>query len=115
MPDKSNFMSFPRSEAPPEFLQSVVAVFQSNIKTIGTDSLSTGLISDRVLSVIRPGLVALGFAVEEGKKESQKIKMPVLFGEGGRPEKPFEGDAYHSEWRGGLEVEASRASNGDAI
>ncbi len=115
MPDHVKFMSFPRTDGPPEFLEQVVGVFQSNIHTISTVSRDKGLTSDQVLAVVRSDLVALRFDVESGKQSAQKIKRPVFFGENGKPELQYEIDAYHSGWRCGLEVEAGRAWMGNAV
>ncbi len=109
------FTSFPRTEPPQPFVDDVVAVFQQNEPTISTVQLKKGLTSDQVLSVLRDQLTDLGFEVEQGKKASQKIKRPVFFGEGGRPELQYEVDAFHPEFRCGLEIEAGRAVMGNAI
>ena len=45
----------------------------------------------------------------------KKIERPVFFGEGGEPTLRYEIDAYHPEWKCGLEVEAGRAIPGNAI
>jgi hypothetical protein len=92
-----------------------VGVFRKHDVSIGTQNLSKGLTSNKVLSVIRADLVALGFDVETGKEKSAKIHRPVFFGEGGEPTLRYEIDAYHREWRCGLEVEAARAWMGNAI
>jgi hypothetical protein len=90
-------------------------VFRKNEASIGTRQLSKGLTSNEVLGVIRNDLVALGFEVETGKQKHAKIHRPVFFGEDGEPTLRYEIDAYHSEWRCGLEVEAARAWMGNAI
>lgn len=115
MADTIRFTAFPRTQAPPDFLSSVVAAFQANLGEISTVEQEKGLTSDVVLAVMRQGLVGLGFDVEAGKKAAQKIKRPVFFGENGRPELQYEIDAYHTGWRCGLEVEAGRAWMGNAI
>ena len=66
------------------------------------------LASDLVLSILRKSLVASGFEVEKSKKAHDKIKVPVLFGRNGRPEKWFEADAVHPTNHTVLEVEAGR-------
>jgi hypothetical protein len=78
-------------------------------------SLSKGLTSDQVLNVIRPDLIDLGFSVEAGKLKEDKIERPVFFGVDGEPTLRYEIDAYHKEWRCGLEVEAGRAWMGNAV
>jgi hypothetical protein len=47
--------------------------------------------------------------VETGKKASEKILVPVLFGLNGRQEKSFEADAYYKSKGFIVEVEAGRA------
>lgn len=51
----------------------------------------------------------LNYSVEKSKKESDKIKVPVLFGRNGRTELYFEADAYNSVLKTVIEVEAGRA------
>jgi hypothetical protein len=77
--------------------------------------LDKGLTSDQVLSIMRNDLVELGFDVEAGKRNVDKIERPVLFGEGGEPTLKYEVDAWHNKWHCGLEIEAGRAVMGNAI
>ena len=100
---------------PPDFLPTVVEAFKANLDAISTVARAKGLTSDKVLSVMRQDLVALGFEVESGKRATEKIKRPVFFGENGRPELQYEIDAYHPAWNCGLEVEAGRAWMGNAV
>ena len=93
----------------------LVSVFASNLPEVGTVELENGLRSDAVLSALRTDLIEIGFDVEMGKKEKQKIKRPVFFGEGGNPTLKYEVDGYHPEWRCGLEIEAGRAWKGNAV
>jgi len=87
-----------------------------NEQTIGTLHLKKGLTSNEVLAVLsREGLASLGFEVEAGKQKADKIQRPVFFGENGEATLTYEIDAYHREWRCGLEVEAGRAWMGNAI
>lgn len=65
--------------------------------------------------MLTPGLEQLGFAVEKGKTKADKIERPVFFGENGVPTLRYQIDAYHEEWRCGLEIEAGRAWMGNAI
>ncbi len=109
------FSTFPRTEPPPSFVAEVVAVFRKHEATIGTMHLAKGLTSDAVLSVLHAELVAIGFAAEGGKRRDQKIARPVFYGENGVPTVRYEIDAYHAEWRCGLEVEAGRAWMGNAV
>jgi hypothetical protein len=74
-----------------------------------------GLTSDAVLAVLRPGLVALGFEIEAGKKKADKIRRPVLFGELGREDQAYEVDGFHPVEGIALEVEAGRGARGNAV
>ena len=97
---------FPKNIDSPELLRQVIVSFQTVEGEI--DSETHQLPSDGVLGVIRPYLQELGFRVETGKKAVEKIKVPVLFGLNGIPEKSFEADAYHSELKTVVEIEAGR-------
>lgn len=109
------FSTFPRTQTPPEFICDVVDVFERHSDEIGTAQLEKGLTSDQALAVLRADLVSLGFDVEAGKRTEDKIKRPVFFGENAQPDLQYEVDAWHSQWRAGLEVEAGRAWMGNAI
>lgn len=73
------------------------------------------LTSDRVLGCLRPGLVALGYEVEAGKKKADRIRRPVLFGDQGVARVSYEVDAVHDELGVLVEVEAGRGARGNAI
>ncbi len=109
------FISYPRTDPPPEFAQPVVESFRSVESSIATEHLAKGLTSDKVLQVVRPGLQDLGFLVETGKERAQTIQRPVFYGEQGVPTLRYQIDAYHEGWRCGLEVEAGRAWKGNAV
>ena len=109
------FSTFPRTQTPPAFVAEVVAVFERHADEMGTGRTGETLKSDQSLAVLRSDLVALGFGVEAGKRADEKIKRPVFFGENAEPELQYEVDAWHPEWRAGLEVEAGRAWMGNAI
>lgn len=112
---KARFTSFPRTASPPEFVAALVGVFRNAADQISTVRLPKGLTSDEVLAVLRDDLTGIGFEVEGGKRQDQKIKRPVFFGENGEPSLQYEIDAYQPEWRCGLEVEAGRAWMGNAV
>lgn len=101
-----NWQYFPKSDSAPAHLLDVVAVFQKHDQTI--KSPDKELDSDGVLAVIRKDLLALDFAVERGKTSSGKLRVPVLFGKNGKPEKSFDADAFHKNTGTVLEVEAGR-------
>lgn len=101
-----NWQFYPKSELIPDHLTDCIRVFSKNYKLIG--SPENTLSSDNVLKEICIDLQTLGFQVETGKKSSDKIRIPVLFGRNGKLEKYFEADAYHRENETVLEVEAGR-------
>jgi len=108
-------MTFPRTSPPPPYVQQVVGVFRTHESAISTVSRAKGLDSDGVLRVLRADLVGLGWDVELSKKSIDKIHRPVFFGENGAPELQYEVDAYHPDWKCGMEVEAGRGFMGNAF
>ena len=109
------YSSFPRTEPPPDFAQELVGVFVDHEDEISTEAGSKSLKSDDVLAVVGPDLEGLGFQVETGKKQENKLERPVFFGENGVPTLRYEIDTYNPHWRCGLEVEAARAWLGNAV
>jgi hypothetical protein len=100
----TNWVCFRKSDEPSSFVRSVVQVFVDR----DTELRSRKLTSDRILAILCPGLQALGFEVETGKRKAQKIYVPVLFGRNGTVEKAFEADAWHRGERLIVDVEAGR-------
>lgn len=82
--------------------------FKTHASVIGSH-VQNGKSSNQVLAEIAPSLASLGYRVESGKKKSDLIPVPVLFGLNGRIEKSFDADAYHPIHKVVLEVEAGRA------
>lgn len=117
MPAQSTirYSTFPRTQRPPRFVELVASVFRKHEQAISTSDLAKGLTSDEVLAIVAQDLLALDFGVETGKKKAQKIYRPVRFGENGVPDLQYQIDAFHDGWKCGLEVEAGRASMGNAI
>jgi hypothetical protein len=109
------FYSFPKTEKPKDFSIRVVDVFKKNFKNISTVDLKKGLESNQVLGILRKDLEKLGFNVEKGKKKDEKIHRPVFFGDNGEPTVSYEIDAFHNEWKCGLEIEAGRGWMGNAV
>ena len=109
------FATFPRTESPPGFLDPLIEKFNLNDLQIDTSSQANGLTSNQLLEVLRPGLLELGFEVEMGKRNRDKIMRPVFFGENARPQLQYQIDAWHPEWLAGLEIEAGRAWMGNAV
>jgi hypothetical protein len=102
-----NWAYFPRSDKATTLAKSVVKAFCTCEKEISSDTET--LPSNEVLSLVAPYLQALEFAVETGKKKSEKISIPVLYGNNGFVDKSFDADAYHSAAKFVVEVEAGRA------
>jgi hypothetical protein len=72
--------------------------------------------SDAVLAVIADDLEGdLGFQVERGKRKPGKLHRPVFFGDRGSFLRAYEIDAFQNELGIALEVEAGRATMGNAI
>jgi hypothetical protein len=102
-----NWQYFPKSDEAPQIVYTVVAAFEEASDRI--DSSKYDLSSNDVLAELADRLKLSEFEVETGKKKSEKILVPVLFGLNGKPEKSFEADAYHRKQEFVLEVEAGRA------
>ncbi len=78
-------------------------------------ALVDGLTSDVVLEHLRPGLEAMGFEIERGKRKADKIRRPVLFGESGTERVAYEVDGFQRQEGIILEVEAGRGARGNAV
>ena len=115
MASQIRYSTFPRTEPPEIFVENIIQVFRAHENEISTTSLKKGLTSDSVLTILAVALEKIGFAVERGKTSAQKIDRPVFYGENGQPTLKYEIDAFHTEWKCGLEVEAGRALMGNAI
>ena len=101
------WISYPLSDKPTKTTLKVIQVFEKHANEI--ESLAhVGLISDGVLRIVADDLSECGFQVERGKKSVEKVKVPVLFGENGKPQKSFEADAYDPESGYVVEIEAGR-------
>lgn len=114
MSDYPSWAYFPRSSTPPGWARDVVSVFSSAQSAIDS-SVIQGLQSDGVLREVANPLTELGFEVESGKKASERIRRPVLFGDQGREIVSYEIDAWQEELGIVVEVEAGRAWMGNAI
>jgi hypothetical protein len=93
----------------------VVDVFSQHDGATGAAASEKGFGSDKVLALLASDLRSIGFEVEAGRATKGRIERPVFFGEGGEPSLRYQVDAYHSEWRCGLEVEAGRGFMGNAL
>jgi hypothetical protein len=84
----------------------VVRAFEAAYPSITSDQHK--LPSNEVLTHVAPHLAGAGFTVETGKKKSEKVYVPVLYGNNGKVAKAFEADAHHVPGRFVVEVEAGR-------
>jgi len=101
------FQFYPKTKKLPEFLQSIISeVFEKNNDSIKSELFTYE--SNKVLDILKSDFEAKGFIVEANKTVSGKIKIPVLFGLNGSMEKSFDADAYNSEYKTVVEVEAGR-------
>src|SRR5215212_7578902 len=98
---------YPKSKKAPPLALQVVEAFQIVEQDIASESHDFD--SNQALKIVAGRLAAIGFQVETGKKASEKICVPVLFGVNGKPEKSFDADAYHEPVGFVIEVEAGRA------
>jgi hypothetical protein len=115
MASNIRYSSFPRTKPSPFFIKKIIEVFILHEDEISTIKLGKGLESNQVLTILREGFINLGFEVEAGKTDAEKLHRPVFFGENDEPTLRYEIDAYHNEWKCGLEIEAGRAILGNAI
>lgn len=98
-------------------MSSLVEVIRLHKHEIDSSSRERGtsLTSDKVLKILSGDLKKLGFSVEKDKTSSGAIRRPVFFGENGVPTKTYSIDAYHDEFKVGLEIEAGRGTKGNAV
>jgi hypothetical protein len=107
---------FPSYVGPPEWVAPVVGAFAAAKAHIDSAvEQPKRMESNAVLAAIAPSLTALGFAVEQGKTRGTKLPRPVFFGDEGKVVRNYEIDAFNSEHGIALEVEAGRATMGNAI
>lgn len=109
---------FPRNVRPAQWVLDLTASIAEARPLIDSGPLpaeeAARLTSDMVLAHLRAGMESLGYQVESGKSQAQKIQRPVLFGENGRPEVMYEIDAFHDTLGIAVEVEAGRGAKGNA-
>lgn len=102
------YQFFPRSMGVNKDIRLVIDAFKKVENAI--DSELTSLKSNEVLAKVCPYLKAIGYEVEEGKKEGDKIDIPVLFGLDNNVDKFFNADALSEDGKIVIEVEAGRAT-----
>ncbi len=108
------FSYYPRNVAAPEWVDPLVDVFRTCRSQIDTVLLSKGISSDEVLEHLRSGLVTLGFEVERGKRDDEKVRRPVLFGDEAMPRVTYDVDGFHDALGIAVEVEAGRGAANNA-
>ncbi len=109
------FATFPSTKPPPAIAFDVVGAFREQERFIASVGREQGMKSNDVLAAVAPALLEIGFKVEAGKLDDQRIRRPVFFGENGEPTVEYSIDAFHPATGCGLEVEAGRAWMSNAI
>ena len=102
------YQFFPRSRGLTDEMRQIVDCF--NIVNDKITSETNDLVSNDVLSILRPNFEEIGFDVETGKSKGEKIDVPVLFGVDNRIDKSFYADALSHDGRIVVEVEAGQAT-----
>ena len=107
---------FPSYAAPPAWVKPVIAAFAANRADIDSAVVhAKRMESNDVLALIASDLQQLGFDVEQGKQKAGKLPRPVFFGDEGTYLRTYEIDAFEPTEGVALEVEAGRATMGNAI
>lgn len=106
-----NWQFFPKSDKVTNKLLETIQVFKDKELEIDSEAIDKAnmIDSNTVLSILKDGLIAIGYQVEISKSGDDKIAVPVLYGRNGRPEKSFFADGYHSQEEIVLEIEAAAA------
>jgi len=105
---------FPSYSQPPRWVGEFVGAVADS-RTLLDSTVVAGLTSDDALRALSSRLQELGYQVETGKKASEKIRRPVLFGEDGIERVSYEIDAFHDDLGIAVEVEAGRGARGNAV
>jgi hypothetical protein len=108
---------FPAYSPPPDWAQPLVEIFREHRKGIDSKvTHSKRMKSNDVLAVLADDLEGkMEFTVERGKKELGKLPRPVFYGDEGTYLRTYEIDAFQPDLGIALEVEAGRATMGNAI
>lgn len=85
------YQFFPRSRGISEEMEQIINCFKNVDSYISSEK--NELVSNDVLSKLRPELECIGFNVETGKTKGNKIDVPVLFGQDNQIDKSFYADA----------------------
>ena len=108
---------FPAHSRPPAWVEPLVEVFRDHQAEIDSQIVHPQRMqSDDVLAVVADDLEEkLGFDVERGKNVEGKLPRPVFFGDQGSFLRTYWIDAFQEEHGIALEIEAGRATMGNAI
>jgi hypothetical protein len=101
------YQFFPRSQGMINEITEIVKCFENIYHEI--NSAKYNLSSNEVLEKLYKPLTEIGFKVEKGKKSSDKIRIPVLFGLDNNIDKEFNADALSNDGKIVVEIEAGRA------
>ena len=101
------YQFFPRSQGMTSEMKDIITCFENVSHEINSEIHN--LDSNEVLGKLYEPLSKLGFKVETGKKNNDKIRIPVLFGIDNNIDKEFNADALSNDGRIVIEVEAGRA------
>jgi hypothetical protein len=107
---------YPSRSKAPQWVHDFVGVVAASRTTIDSEAVS-GLSSNSLLAALAPGLAKLGYQVELelSSRTADRIRRPVLFGEGGRERVAYHVDAVHDGLGVLDEVEAGRGARGNAV
>lgn len=108
-----NWSWFPRNARPAGWVRPFVDSVAAQEGAVST-LLQQGPKSDEVLQVLAPTWREQGFLVEATKSAADRIRRPVLFGEGGKESVAYEIDAWHDAHGVAVEVEAGRGTQNNA-
>jgi hypothetical protein len=112
--DYPSWFYYPSRARPPEWAVQFVQAVASRRSDVDSATVD-GLTSDAVLAALAPALVPLGYRVELGKRAADRIRLPVLFGDGGRERVAYEVDAFQDDLGVVVEIEAGRGARGNAV
>jgi hypothetical protein len=108
---------FPSFAEPPAWVAPLVEIFRDHRTEIDSGVVhNKRMESNDVLAVLANDLERqLGFQVERGKKTIGKLPRPVFFGDEGTYLRKYEIDVFEEQSGIALEVEAGRATMGNAV
>src|SRR4051794_34453723 len=86
-----NWQYFPKSDKITDKLLQTIKVFTDRATVIDSEAIDKAKMidSNTVLSILKDGLLAIGYQVEISKTNDGIIAVPVLYGRNGKPEKGF--------------------------